>query len=202
MEEAPDGYRLLDWSGQGLKVLPTLAACFNNARVATIADNKFVSFPKPLTRLTLLQRLTISNNSISEIPLDISRLEELRDLRAADNSIELLSSKGMEKLSSLTILDLQRNQLLELPSQLASCTGLTKLLVSKNRLRQFPATYTRLKHLRILHADNNDLDQIGFQVQMLAEISQLKLGHNRISTAGLPNRMGESSSMTGEWFRV
>jgi len=170
LEEAPDGYRMLDYSGQCLEVLPSVAECFKNARVASIADNKFSSFPTPLTRLRLLQRLTISNNSIPEIPVEISRLVALRDLRAADNSIQQVSSKGIEKLVSLTFLDLQRNQLPELPSHLASCTSLTKLLVSKNRLRSLPASFTRLQRLRVLHADGNDMDRLGFHVQRLTEV--------------------------------
>ena len=44
-------------------MLPKVAACFNNARAASVADNKLVAFPAQLAALTLLQKLTISNNS-------------------------------------------------------------------------------------------------------------------------------------------
>jgi len=121
LEEAPDGFRMLDFSGQGLRNLPQLAECFKNARVATVADNNLQLFPINLTALTLLQRLTVANNSISEIPDCVGRLTSLRELRAADNRIANVSAQGVERLVNLTVLDVQRNTLRELPHHLASC---------------------------------------------------------------------------------
>ena len=142
LEEAPDGYRFLDWSGQGLKRVPSVPNSFRNARVANLADNKLMAVPAHVTDLKLLLRLSISNNSISQIPDYLGKLEQLRELRAADNSIGSVS--GLEKLQYLALLDLQRNQLEELPDSLSRCTQLHKLLVSTNRLQRLPSSYSRL----------------------------------------------------------
>jgi Leucine-rich repeat (LRR) protein len=196
LEEAPDGFRFLDWSGQGLTELPRIGDCFRNARVANISDNKFAALPAQITALALLQKLNISNNSVSSIPDHVGRLIFLRELRASDNSIELLSAKALQKLASLAFLDLRRNQLQELPTSLATCKCLVKLFVSKNRLRQLPSTFTRLLSLQVLHADCNSMDQLGFQAQQLSRLAQLRLGHNQLRDQGLPHHIGLAPALT------
>ncbi len=106
LEEDPDGFRMFDFSGQGLRNLPQLAECFKNARVTTVIDNNLKFFPNNLTALTLLQRLTVTNDFISEVPDCVDRLTSLRALRAADNRIENVSAQGVERLVNLTILEI------------------------------------------------------------------------------------------------
>ena len=196
LDEAPDGWRMLDWSGQGLEALAEVPASFQHVRVASVADNKMSFFPAQLTALTLLQRLNLSNNSLSEIPYEVGQLQMLREMRATDNSITVISAKAVEKLSNITLLDLRRNQLQELPASLAACKALNKLFVSKNRLRELPATLTRLQALTVLRADRNEMVQLGFQVGSLSQLQQLWLGHNKLTDPGLPPRIGDAPALT------
>jgi Leucine-rich repeat (LRR) protein len=69
-------------------------------------------------------------------------------------------------------------------------------LLSKNRLRHLPSSFSRLLSLSILRADVNEIHTLGFQVQKLPMLHQLRLGRNRLTDAGLPLLIGRAPSLT------
>ena len=68
LEQAPDGYRRLDWAGQGLSELPNIPVHFKNSRVVLLQENKLPSFPPELAELRLMTHLRLDGNSISSVP--------------------------------------------------------------------------------------------------------------------------------------
>ncbi len=52
LEEAPDGYRRLDWSGQALKTIHQIPGHFSNARIVMLNDNKLTEFPDQLSQVS------------------------------------------------------------------------------------------------------------------------------------------------------
>lgn len=54
LEEAPDGFRRLDWSGQGLTIVPKIPNQFLNARIIMLNDNKLSEFPQELSQVPCL----------------------------------------------------------------------------------------------------------------------------------------------------
>ena len=181
LEEAPDGRRRLDWSGQGLVTLPKIPQSYEFARVVKINDNKIQHFPPELAQLGLMQQLRIDGNSISTIPAYIDKFTLLQMLKASDNSISLISS-NIGHCQHLKAIDLQRNQISSLPPNLGLCSNLETLCISSNRLSTMPETFSRLTALKVLKVDKNLLVDLGFQVASLSKLAQLHLGCNSIKT--------------------
>ena len=114
LEEAPDGFRRLDWSGQGLTVLPKIPTVFDNARIVNLQDNRLTDFPPELKNLHLMQTLRIDCNSITSVPGYIASFSLLTDLRAAENSIATLSTV-IGRCYLLTAVDLRSNRSKTIP---------------------------------------------------------------------------------------
>ena len=119
--EAPDGLRRLDWSGQGLTLLPPVPTIYENARVVNLQDNRLTDFPAELKNLHLMQALRIDCNSINSVPGYIASFSLLTDLRAAENSIETLSS-CIGRCYHLTSCDLRNNRWTRMPSSTQTST--------------------------------------------------------------------------------
>lgn len=197
LEEAPDGYRCLDWAGQGLTELPDIPTCFLNARSVFFNDNKLGEIPRSLRALSLLCKLRIDANSIEELPNYIGEFGALREVKASDNAITIVP-RTIGKCVHLKTLDLQRNVMKKLPNEIGLCTNLEKLLLSKNRMVQLPATLSGLVSLKILKADTNHLRELGFSCRPLTSLTQLRLGQNKLLS--LPPDIGTATNLT--WLTV
>ena len=192
LEEAPDGYRRLDWSGQGISEIPKVPPHFRNSRVVLLHDNKLSAFPAELAQMRLMTTLRLDGNSIASVPPYIQTFTLLQHIRAHDNSIASLSS-NIGKCKQLVSLDLQRNKLEALPAAMGACINLQKLWLSHNRIATLPFTFSHLRALKSLRVDKNQLETIGFNVVRLTNLTQLRVGHNKIRY--LPENLGYSKRL-------
>ena len=192
LEEAPDGYRRLDWSGQGITELPKIPQHFKNSRVVLLHDNKLPSFPPELAEMRLMQTLRIDSNSITSVPQYIQTFTLLQHIRAHDNCIANLSS-NIGRCKQLVSLDLQRNELDSLPPAIGACVNLQKLWLTHNRISKLPFTLSHLRGLKTLRVDKNQLTEVGFNLVRLTNLTQLRIGHNQIKH--LPEDIGYTSRL-------
>eukprot|EP00961_Rhodomonas_salina_P138872 1868661-Rhodomonas_salina.1 len=192
LQEAPDGLRMMDWSGQGLDTMPRIPPIFTNARVVLLHDNKLPTFPQELTQIRFMQKLRLDSNSISSVPQYINMFSQLKDLRASDNSVAMLSS-NIGRCKMLTALDLQRNHLEQVPPAIGACVALEKLWLSSNRLASLPFTLSHLGALKTLRADKNKLTEFGFNIGRLTNLTQLRLGYNSIKE--VPETIGKAMAL-------
>lgn len=110
---------------------------------------------------------------------DTVALEQLRELHAFDNKIKTIDPL-IGQLKYLTIIDLRRNQLTELPLELFECTTLVKMDISENKITILPPELGMLKRLRVLYANNNQLTELTPEIGALRELSELYLNNNQL----------------------
>lgn len=80
--------------------------------------------------------------------------------------------------------DLTRQRLQSLPSDLMLLTDLTYLIVNRNRLSEFPSWFAELGSLKVLMADHNRLEEFPKVLLGMPKVEQLSLGENYLG--GIP----------------
>jgi len=125
--------------------------------VLNIDVNKLTNITE-LSAITTLVQLKANSNSIDSFPvLSAPRLEKLE---LYHNRIASLPSQALNQLTSLTHLNLGRNQLEYVSgSDISSCPLLRQLILSQNRLREFPRNL-RLPLLECLWMSGNQLNSM------------------------------------------
>ncbi len=88
--------------------------------------------------------------------------------------------ESIEKLKSLKLLDLSKNQLEELPDSLGSLTSLNTLNLNNNQLKNLPQSIVKLKNLRYLSLRGNKLEHIPDCIKNLDFLNTLEIEHEHI----------------------
>jgi Leucine-rich repeat (LRR) protein len=84
------------------------------------------------------------------------------------------------KLSGLTTLNLSRNELAALPTEVVGYKSLTWLDVSHNRLTELPAKLAALERLRHINVKGNELEEISEDLFVRTALLHLAISNNRI----------------------
>ncbi|EFA06739.1 leucine-rich repeat protein 1 [Tribolium castaneum] len=114
-----------------------------------------------ILRLTKLKILDLSQNCIEFIPEELNKLH-LSEVNLSQNCLNKSSPRqwawlGGNLSKSLTLLNLESNNLKYLPDQLAKLYNLITLNVNNNELKFLPNCLSNLRNLRNLVASNNNL---------------------------------------------
>ncbi|XP_077224634.1 plant intracellular Ras-group-related LRR protein 6-like isoform X3 [Tasmannia lanceolata] len=162
-------------------------------------SNQLKEYPVEACKLRL-SVLDLSNNSLSGLPAEIvsgSATTAMNDDQIAMASRLSISSKELSLgglgLSSIppvvwesndvVKVDLSRNSIEVLPDELSSCSSLQTLLLSGNKIKEWPgAVFASLLNLSCLKLDKNPLAQIpldGFR--SLSKVQVLDLSYNASS---------------------
>ncbi|UJR11316.1 hypothetical protein I4U23_015497 [Adineta vaga] len=115
----------LDLSFLCLTTLPDVIGKMQHIQFLSLANNSFSELPHLLTQLTSLKLLDLSNNVLQEIPDSIKSFKNLK------------------------ILNVTCNQLRKVSNELAHLPGIETVLVSHNRILQFPDNIHCIKSLEI-----------------------------------------------------
>jgi Leucine-rich repeat (LRR) protein len=116
------------------------------------------------------------------------RREENRDDRLevsnCNPSLSMIPS-SIQKMRSLTYLNLQANALTELPEELFGLERLTYLHLADNRLKSIPAAIGRLRNLRVLDVEFNDLKSLPHAIEDLTQLEVLRASNNQLANFAL-----------------
>ncbi len=112
-----------------------------------------------------------------------------------------LSRQGLEKLpteigrlTQLTSLDLRNNQLSELPETLTALTQLTSLHLYGNQLSELPESLSRLTQLTSLYLADNQLSELPESLGQLSQLTSLNLRNNQLTD--LPKSVTRLTQLT------
>ncbi len=97
------------------------------------------------------------------------------------------------KLKNLTRLDLYDNQLSSLPAQIGELKNLTELYLEGNQLSSLPAQIGELKNLTVLDLSYNQLSSLPAQIGELKNLSYFNLRNNQLRS--LPAQIGELKAL-------
>ncbi len=83
---------------------------------------------------------------------------------------------------SVLYLDLSRQKLKELPASISQFTNLKELNLNKNKLSEFPEAIVKLTHLEKLVISKNDFQFLPAQICRLTELKSLDMSNNDIES--------------------
>lgn len=157
---------------------------FGGLETLDLHGNLLVALPRGLRRLELLTTLNISNNKLDNGCLEIiTQMTTLRDLKLGNNGLFGALDSSITSLTSLEVLDVQRNALTSLPDSLRDLVRLRVLNLTENRLTGLP--FGSLQHLPLMEllAAKNKLTGtlIGSDVESLPHLQILDVTANAIT---------------------
>ena len=140
-----------------LTSLPFNILTLNNLCVLDLRRNQLRSVPARLLKLPSLRDLRLSENKIVELPKKCKWSPSLKTLNLSDNLLETLPQSMAQ--AKLSVLNLARNNLYEVPPCICKITTLQSLDLSANpRLTQLPYEMGRLRNIEFLKLEH--LDQV------------------------------------------
>jgi len=135
----------LDLERNELDSLPMGLEGLTSLKVLTLARNRFKGFPEAVLDVASLEVLDLEGaedyvsgpkNEITEIPDGISRLGKLRELNMPNNKVGALSN-GLFA-TQISVLNLEDNQIKEVPKEIGAMRCLTELNLSGNPIANVP----------------------------------------------------------------
>ncbi|KAM5256323.1 leucine-rich repeat-containing protein 40 [Ctenodactylus gundi] len=100
-----------------------------------LRNNFLTSLPEEMESLIRLQTINLSFNRFKMLPEVLYRLPTLEAILISNNQVGSLNPQKMKTMENLTTLDLQNNDLLQIPPELGNCVNLRTLLLDGNPFR-------------------------------------------------------------------
>ena len=170
-----------------------------NVEILDLSGNNLTDLPDWLPRLAKLEVLFLSYNKFTHIPEIIGKLPRLRMLGMRGNQIERVSQKSLPK--SLVWLTLTDNRIEELPEELGSLPGLTKLLLAGNRLHALPESLASAHSLELLRVSANLFEEFPPWLFNLPSLAWLAVAGNP-ATRSLHSIREATYSRTISWSQL
>ncbi len=179
----------LDLSGNSLSALRAgIFADLKSLLTLDLGGNQIDSLGDELfASASSLEKLKLEGNRLESLPG--GALSSLRRLRTLDLSSNRISAVELPlSLPSLTHLHLSENRLSDLGDDAAAmenCTSVLVLDLSRNRLKEAPATLARLEVLQTLDLSHNEIASLsGSSVLRAKNLWRLQLSNNRLAEVG------------------
>eukprot|EP00076_Gallus_gallus_P024370 XP_015146538.1 leucine-rich repeat-containing protein 40 isoform X1 [Gallus gallus] len=100
-----------------------------------IRNNVLTSLPEEMEALTRLQVINLSFNRFKVFPSVLYRMLALETILLSNNQVGSIDPLQLKKMEQLGTLDLQNNDLLQVPPELGNCETLRTLLLEGNPFR-------------------------------------------------------------------
>ncbi|NXY90609.1 LRC40 protein, partial [Alcedo cyanopectus] len=100
-----------------------------------VRNNVLTSLPEEMAALTRLQIINLSFNRFKEFPSVLYHIPALETILLSNNQVGSIDPLQLQKMDKLGTLDLQNNDLLQVPPELGNCENLRTLLLEGNPFR-------------------------------------------------------------------
>ncbi|XP_041064478.1 leucine-rich repeat-containing protein 40 [Carcharodon carcharias] len=100
-----------------------------------LRNNSLTSLPMEIRRLQRLQTVILSFNRFREFPNTLCHIPTLETILISNNQVGSIDAFQLMQLDKLTTLDMQNNDLMQVPPELGSCVNLRTLLLEGNPFR-------------------------------------------------------------------
>ncbi|XP_069718086.1 leucine-rich repeat-containing protein 40 [Phaenicophaeus curvirostris] len=100
-----------------------------------IRNNFLTTLPEEMEALTQLQVINLSFNRFKAFPSVLYRIVTLETILLSNNQVGSIDPLQLKKMERLGTLDLQNNDLLQVPPELGNCENLRTLLLEGNPFR-------------------------------------------------------------------
>ncbi|KAH9496552.1 hypothetical protein Btru_017251 [Bulinus truncatus] len=163
-----------------LAALPVDFDCLKSLRELNLSNNKFASISSMLLALTHLRYLTLASNGLKFLPPHMSTLKNLRVLHLQDNELRHVPSS----FKYLNYYNVSKNHLTTFSVE--NIRNLVSLAASHNELEIPPRGLYKLKHLKFLYLDNNNLMELEDDIGKLRQLRVLDLSDNQLTVLPQP----------------
>lgn len=136
---------------------------------------------------------TLENIKLKSLPIEISKLTNLTILYCNNNEITYLQPE-INKLTKLTELHCNHNKLKNLPSEIGQLYNLTELHCHHNQLNKLPSEIGNLTNLTVLVCSDNQLIKIPPEIGKLTNLSEFYCSNNKL--VYLPHEIGQLINLT------
>ena len=175
--------KYIDLSGINVPEIPFEALkAWPKLKSLRLTDNALQTIGVGVTRLENLQKLYLNRAGLKHkdgdefnytLPLEISHLDKLNRLDLQENQIQNLPP-GIGLMDNLKELNLSNNRLELFPVELCELDPLEKLDLSHNQIEQVPEDIIELEQLRTLYLSDNNLKEL----PSLPSLTSLSLDNN------------------------
>ncbi|XP_076789555.1 leucine-rich repeat-containing protein 40 isoform X2 [Arvicanthis niloticus] len=100
-----------------------------------LRNNFLSSLPEEMASLTKLQTINLSFNRFKVFPVVLYLISTLEAVLISNNQVGSVDPQKMKLMENLNTLDLQNNDLLQIPPELGNCVQLRTLLLDGNPFR-------------------------------------------------------------------
>ncbi|XP_058463111.1 leucine-rich repeat-containing protein 47-like [Malaya genurostris] len=161
---------LLDIDDTPLDEISPKIAELKNLQSLLLFRNKINSIPVELGKLSLLKVLDLSNNQIETLPDEINELKLLTTVNFSGNKLRRVD---FHQLENLIVCNLAANRLEEFPTLYCGkdVHYLAELNLEKNQIREIPASAAKQAGLKVLNVVDNNIE---FAPQLLVKCPKLK----------------------------
>ncbi|KAJ8309184.1 hypothetical protein KUTeg_014058 [Tegillarca granosa] len=159
--------RTLDLSENKLTELPPVIGSFSLLKNVGISHNKLERLPEELGNLKKLESLSLESNSITALPASFVNLAALRTLNLSSNKLTVFP-KQLIKLRQLDAVDLSKNKITIIPDDIQDCQAI-ELNLNQNQLSNLPESLSMCPRLKVLRLEENCLEISAFSPKIMKE---------------------------------
>lgn len=138
--------QVLDLANNCLKKLPNTIGKLNKIIKMNLDCNMLESLPGEVTEMNC-EELSINDNKLISLPMFIGRMSSLQVLLANDNCLKSLPANICSSPKLRTV-HLSKNYIMELPKSISNIVSLECLWLDFNKLASLPFGFHRLKNLK------------------------------------------------------
>uniref|UniRef100_A0A3B4ARK6 Leucine-rich repeat-containing protein 7 n=1 Tax=Periophthalmus magnuspinnatus TaxID=409849 RepID=A0A3B4ARK6_9GOBI len=184
----------LDISKNGIQEFPDNIKCCKGLSVVEASVNPITKLPEGFTQLLNLTQLFLNDAFLEYLPANfvLEQIHNLKELWMDNNSLQNIPG-SIGKLRQLRYLDLAKNRIESLDSDISGCETLEDLLLSSNMLQQLPDSIGMLKKLTTLKVDDNQLTSLPNSIGSLSLLEELDCSCNELES--LPPTVGYLHSL-------
>ena len=137
--------------------------------------------PKQVLDCLFINSLTADRNLLDEVDPALGRMGNLTVLSLSWNRIESPLPLSLWELNMLKTLNLDHNQIDEIPADIEKLSSLTKLRLDANNLEQIPPQMGERTNLKYLALDRNNLVDLPKEMKQMKLLSTLTMSRNALT---------------------
>lgn len=168
---------LLDINDTPLRDISPKIANLEHLQSLLLFRNKIATVPVEIGRLTTLKVLDLSGNQIESLPSELGQLKALTTINLSGNK---LTRVDLGQLEWLTVCNLSANQLEEFP--VLPCgkdaQHLAEVNVEKNQIKEIPASLVNQTSLKALNVADNKIELVPKFLVKCAKLKEINLKDN------------------------
>ncbi|KAG8233402.1 hypothetical protein J437_LFUL013395 [Ladona fulva] len=163
-----------------LDCIPDEISNLSNLKTLVLHSNQICDISPSIGKLEKLKMLDLSRNKLSAVPREIAELTQLTSLQLATNSLVTLPS--FECNVKLIRLDTSWNRIETFPDLCyEQLTALTEVDLNGNQIKEVPLTISVLPSLKQLNLSNNLLTNIPAELADAPKLKELMLAGNKLN---------------------